>query len=212
MGGLATSGGYYVACAGEYVFAQRTTLTGNIGVIMPRYNVSKLAKAYGVEEVTVTAPAKGFKNAGSMFAPVDEKDNQYLQGLIQNAYDKFTSVVAAGRKGKLTAPVTQIADGKVLSADEALAFGLIDKIGYAADAYDHAASAAKLTNKHVVKYTKRSPSLFDLLGAAEGKSTLSTTTDSSTGATTINGININVDSSLLDELARPRPLYLWRGQ
>src|SRR5258705_10183593 len=87
MGGLATSGGYYIACAGEYVFAQRTTLTGNIGVIMPRYNVSKLAKAYGVEEVTVTAPPDGFKNAGSMFAPVDEKDNKYLQGLIQNAFE-----------------------------------------------------------------------------------------------------------------------------
>ena len=89
MGGLATSGGYYVACAGQYVFAQQTTLTGNIGVILPRYNFSKLAKSYGVEEVTVTAPAYGFKNAGSSFAPIDEKDNQYLQDLIIDAYGSF---------------------------------------------------------------------------------------------------------------------------
>lgn len=211
MGGLATSGGYYVSCAGEYVFAQRTTLTGNIGVIMPRYNVSKLAKSYGVEEVTVTAPPDGFKNAGSMFAPVSEKDNQYLQGLIQNAYGKFKGVVTDGRKGKLTDTIDHIADGKVYTADDALKAGLVDQIGYANDAYDKAASMAQLTNKHVVKYSKPA-TLFDLLGgAAEGKSNVKAGVDAG-GGVTINGINVNADANLLDELSRPRLLYLWRGQ
>ncbi|MDB5322455.1 MAG: Protease, partial [Phycisphaerales bacterium] len=138
MGGLATSGGYYVSCAGEYVFAQRTTLTGNIGVILPRYNFSKLAKSYGVEEVTVTAPANGFKNAGSSLAPIDEKDNEYLQGLINDAYGSFKTAVKTGRAGKLAGKIEEIANGKVYTASEALSLGLVDQLGYATDAYDKA--------------------------------------------------------------------------
>jgi protease-4 len=211
MGGLATSGGYYVACAADYVFAQRTTLTGNIGVIMPRYNLSKLAKAYGIEEVTVAAPPDGYKNAGSMFAPVDPKDNQYLQGLIQDAYGKFTAVVSAGRGQRLKGKVTDIANGKVYTADEALSLGLVDQIGYATDAYDKAASMAQLSNKHVVKFAKPA-SLFDILGGgAEGKGGGAVKVGAD-GGVTVNGVNVNVDANLLDELSRPRPLYLWRGQ
>ena len=93
MGGMATSGGYYIAVRGDYVFAQPTTLTGNIGVILPRYNFSKLAKSYGVEEVTVTAPAHGFKNAGSPMAPISPDDDKYYQGLIDAAYGNFKTAV-----------------------------------------------------------------------------------------------------------------------
>jgi len=214
MGGLATSGGYYISCAGEYVFAQRTTLTGNIGVILPRYNFSKLAKSYGVEEVTVTAPANGFKNAGSSFAPIDEKDNQYLQGLIDDAYGSFKAVVTAGRAGKLTGKIDEIANGKVYTAAEALSLGLVDQLGYATDAYDKAASMASLSNKHVVKYNKPAGFLESILGG-ESKSNLPTRAAASGGGgntTTINGVNVNIDANLLDELNRPRLRYLWRGQ
>jgi protease-4 len=214
MGGLATSGGYYISCAGEYVFAQRTTLTGNIGVILPRYNFSKLAKSYGVEEVTVTAPANGFKNAGSSFAPIDEKDNQYLQGLIDDAYGSFKAVVTAGRAGKLTGKIDEIANGKVYTAAEALSLGLVDQLGYATDAYDKAASMASLSNKHVVKYNKPAGFLESILGG-ESKSNLPSRAAASGGGgntTTINGVNVNIDANLLDELNRPRLMYLWRGQ
>lgn len=215
MGGLATSGGYYISCAGQYVFAQRTTLTGNIGVILPRYNFSKLAKSYGVEEVTVTAPANGFKNAGSSFAPIDEKDNQYLQDLINDAYGSFKSAVTTGRAGKLTGKIDEIANGKVYTAAEALSLGLVDQLGYATDAYDKAASMASLSNKHVVKYNKPAGFLESILGG-ESKSTLPSRAAGAAGGggntTTINGVNVNIDANLLDELNRPRLMYLWRGQ
>jgi protease-4 len=212
MGGLATSGGYYVSCAADYIYAQPNTWTGNIGVIMPRLNYSKLVKSYGVEEVTVTAPAKGFKNAFSPYSPVDEKDNQYLQGLAQDAFDKFKAVVVAGRQGKLSDTIDHIADGKVYAGDDAKKAGLVDQIGYANDAYDKAASMAQLTNKHVVKYSRPS-TLFDLLGGVEGKSNVKAGIDGGVGGNvTINGVNVNVDANLLDELSRPRLLYLWRGQ
>jgi protease-4 len=209
MGGMATSGGYYVSCAADYIFAQPTTLTGNIGVILPRYNFSKLAQSYGVEESTITAPLNGFKNAGSPFAPITEKDTQYLQTLIDNAYGKFTGVVLSGRQGKLKGSITNIADGEVYPADKALALGLVDQLGYESDAYDKAAKLANLTNKHVVKYNKVQ-TLMDLLGGMEGKSNLSATHNN--GGVTINGVNVNIDAALLDELSRPRLMYLWRGQ
>jgi protease-4 len=210
MGGLATSGGYYVSCAGDYIICQRTTLTGNIGVILPRYNMSKLAKSYGVDEVTVTAPANGFKNAGSMFAPIKPEETQYLQTLIDEAYGNFTSVVATGRKNKLTRKIEEIANGKVYTASEAMQLGLVDAVGYPLDAYDKAAQMAGLSNKYVVKYSKPA-GLFDLFAGGDAKSNVSTKADGQ-GGMTINGINVNVDANLFDELSRPRLLYLWRGQ
>lgn len=205
MGNLATSGGYYVACSAEHIFAQKTTLTGNIGVLMPRMNLSKLSKAYGVEEVTITAPNTGFKNAGSMFSPVKEEETLYLQGLIDDMFANFKKVVVAGRGKRLTKPIDQIANGKVYTEKEALQLGLVDQEGYLVDAVQFAATG--LSNKHVVRYAPRPPSLVELLGGAEGKANLSTV-----GNVTINGINLNIDSSLFDELGRPRAMYLWRGQ
>lgn len=212
MRGLATSGGYYVSCAADYIFAQQTTWTGNIGVIAPRMNYSKLAHSYGVEEVTVTAPANGFKNAGSPYAPVSEQDKEYLQSLIDDAYGKFKMVVANGRKGKLTAKIDDIANGKVYNATEAKALGLVDQLGYATDAYDKAAAMANLSNKHVVKYQMPQGFLETLLGGGRESTSTLPTRSTGGGGTTINGINVNLDATLLEDLNRPRLMYLWRGQ
>lgn len=216
MGGMATSGGYYIACAGDYIFAQPTTLTGNIGVILPRYNFSKLAKSYGVEEVTVAAPAHGYKNAGSPMAPVSAEDDKYYQGLIDQAYGTFKSVVSAGRQGKLNPKykIEDIANGKVYTASEAKDLGLVDDVKYASDAYDKAASLAGLTNKHVVKFSKPQ-GLLELFSGGESKSGLGgggAVNLNGSGGVTVNGVNVNVDSTLLDDLGRPRLMYLWRGQ
>jgi protease-4 len=209
MGGMATSGGYYVSCAADYIIAEPTTLTGNIGVIQVRYNVSKLANEYGVQETTITAPRDGYKNAGSSFKPVSEKETLYWQSIIDDAYGTFKTVVGKGREGKLTQKIEQIADGQVYPADKALALGLIDSIGYENDAYDQAAKLANLSNKHVVKYSKQQ-GILDVLGGMEGKSHLS---PKSTGASlNINGVNVNIDRETLDELSRPGIMYLWRGQ
>lgn len=209
MGSFATSGGYYISCAGDYVFAQPQTLTGNIGVILPRFNFSKLAQSYGVEEVTVTAPEHGFKNAGSPFAPIKQEENQYLQGLIDDAYGKFKLVVSTGRQGRLTKKIDDIANGKVYTASEAMALGLVDELGYANDAYAKAASLAGLSNKEVVRYAKPVGILEALAGGADGKSNVG---GGATGGVTVNGVNVKIDAGLLDELSRPRLMYLWRGQ
>lgn len=207
MGNLATSGGYYLSARADYIFAQPTTMTGNIGVLMPRYNISGLAEKWGIHESTVTAPRVGFKNAGSMFAPETEKDNAYLQSLIDGAYARFKKVVKDGRGAKLKHPIEQIADGRVYLADAALAEGLVDQIGFPDEAYAYAATQANLSHPTIVKYREQ-PSLMDLF-SGESKSNVA---PAASGGVTVNGLNVNVDASLLDALKTPRVLYMWQGQ
>jgi protease-4 len=209
MGGIAASGGYYISCAGDYIYAQRTTLTGSIGVVFPFMNFHKLAEKYGVEDVSIASPPNGLKTAGSSLSPLSEQEKKYFQGLSDDFYGTFVTVVKDGRKSKLTKPVEQIADGRVYTANEALALGLVDQIGYPTDAYDKAASMAGLSNKHVVRYTPKPPSIFEMFGAETKAGGVAT----GGGTVNINGINVNIDvRALLDEMGRPRPLYLWRGQ
>ena len=210
MKSMATSGGYYAACAGDYVFAEPTTLTGNIGVLMPSYNFSALMQKYGVEETTIVSTGAVFKNAGSPFKPEDARDHAYLQGLADNAFRQFKNVVTAGRGAKLASGIDTIADGRVYVADEAKTAGLIDAIGYAQDAYDFVAQAEGLNKPSVVRYQDQ-PSLASLLPFLMHSNVPAPSGNASSGVT-INGVNLNVGADTLDQLSTPRLLYRWRGR
>ena len=209
MGSLATSGGYYAACAGDHIFAQQTTLTGNIGVLMPRFNFSKLMDKWGIEESTIVSEGAKYKNAGSNFSPDNPEETKYLQGIADSMFTRFKDVVKTGRAAqlkKVNLKIEQVADGRAFTATEAKSMGLVDTIGYLGDAIAHAKQAAGLSNPHVFRYSSP-PTLLDLFGANS-----SVPPRSANGGVTVNGININVDRKLLDELAAPRVLYLWRGE
>jgi protease-4 len=205
MGGLAASGGYYVACGADYLVAQPSTLTGNIGVLMPRYNISELMSKYGVKETTIVSSGATFKNAGSMFQPENPQDTKYIQDLADKAFAQFKDVVAKGRSGKLKKPLETIANGKIYLAADALALGLIDQVGYRQDAYAYAATKAGLSKPSVVKYEDQ-PSFMELLTA---RSTLPAPGAAAQGVT-MNGINL--DARGISDLMTPRMMYLWRGQ
>jgi protease-4 len=200
MGSLATSGGYYVSAATDQIFAQPTTLTGNIGVLMPRFNLSALVEKIGVSEKTLTAPEGGFKNAGSMFAPDNPRDSKYLQGIIDQAYTRFRDIVKNGRGSKLKGDLAQIADGRVFTADEALKNGLIDQQGYLEDAYTWAAAQAGLSDPMVVKYHRRATLMEMMMSRSSGP-------EPKAGS-----VNVSVDAKVIDELMAPRLMYLWRGE
>jgi protease IV len=202
QGGLATSGGYYVSCAADYVYSQPTTLTGNIGVIMPRFNVSKLMDKYGVEETTIASTGATFKNAGSMFKPEKPEETAYIQSICDQAFAQFKSIVVAGRAGKLAGKIDNIANGKVYTAKEAKSLGLVDAIGYADDAYAYAASKAGLTKMHVVRYSDPA-GLLDLLRSQSNLGHPSAT---------VNGVNINIEKDAITAILTPRLMYLWRGE
>jgi protease-4 len=205
MGGYATSGGYYAACAADYLIAQPTTITGNIGVILPHYNLDKLAEKWGIEDTSIHSTGADYKEAGSMLKPMSNEERVYLLGLIDSAFKQFKAVVDTGRKGKLTQSIDQIANGKAYTADEAKALGLVDQIGYEADAYQYAATKVGLKNMTVVKFDEPS-SLLELLSSS---SKIPTPKADGGGGVQINGVQI--DASNIDELLTPRLLYMWRG-
>lgn len=204
MGGTAASGGYYAACAADYLFAQPTTITGSIGVLLPQYNFSKFGEKYGIEDTSLHATGTPYKTAGSWLKPPSPDDTKYLVGLIDGAFARFKSVVTAGRGKKLTQPLDAIANGKAYTADEALALGLVDQIGYLPDAYTYAESKAGLKNMQVVQYEQPS-SLVDLLMSSRSNVPPAQSRD----GVQINGVNINAAD--LQELLTPRLLYMWRG-
>lgn len=97
MGGLATSGGYYIATAGSPISAERTTITGSIGVFAALPNVAELGQRHGVRVELVKAG--GIKAAGSFFHALTQEERQTWQDTVDNAYDVFLGVIAAGRPG-----------------------------------------------------------------------------------------------------------------
>jgi protease-4 len=199
MGGTAASGGYYIACAADYLYAQPTTLTGNIGVLMPRFNISKLAERWGIEETTIQSTGADYKNAGSMFRPEKPQENAYFQAMIDQTFQQFKAVVRAGRGSKLNRPLDEIADGKAYLGPVARDLGLVDAVGYSDDAYAYAKQAANLSNPTIIRY-QAPASLMRLL-----------TSESKLGSGH-GEVTLQIDRDLIDELMAPRLMYLWRGQ
>jgi protease-4 len=192
MGGIAASGGYYVAMPARQVFAERSTLTGSIGVYASFPDIAGLAKKY---EFGMTTIKQGeIKDSGSPFKDMTPKERQVWQDMVDHAYDEFLDVVAEGRKDKLskddllTAVTVQPvnagphldgkeaakpyqryrADGGVWTADKALELKLIDQIGTVDDAVAAASDAAGLGKDYkAIKYEKPK-TIADLFFGGQG--------------------------------------------
>jgi protease IV len=205
MRGMATSGGYYISCAGDYLIAEPICLTGNIGVLLPAFNLSKLVSDHGIEETTLVATTTGhsFKNAGSMFKPVNSEDEAYLQGIVDGLFAQFKNAVQTGRGTKLNDAQGDIFSGKAFIAQDAKTRGLIDQIDYPEKAYDYAAKIAGVTSKEVVQYTPR----VSLLDMFDSKSTL----PAGKAVGSLSGTGVTIDSKSLLDLVCARPLMLWRA-
>jgi len=205
MGSLAASGGYYAACAADYLVAEPTTITGSIGVLMESINISKLAEKYGVEDTSLHATGADFKTAGSWMKPVNDRDTQYFISMLDSDFAKFKDVVTTGRGSKLTEPINTIANGKAYTADEALKLGLVDQLGYAPDAYNYVESKLGKSNMEVVQFEQPS-SLMELLSSSKSN----VLPGEARGGVQFNAVNI--DAGKLNEMLTPRMMYLWRGE
>lgn len=131
---MAASGGYYIACAADYIYANRNTLTGSIGVIYgPTFDATVLLDKIGIK---ATSFASG-KNKGMLNfnAPLTDEQQAIMQSLVDETYDQFVSIVSQSRKKSL-AEVKALADGRVYTANQAKANGLIDSVGTLENAED----------------------------------------------------------------------------
>jgi protease-4 len=160
MGNLAASGGYYIACNANTIFAEENTITGSIGVFGMLPNVSDLTNKIGVHTELVNTHANAADY--SPFLPVDEKFRVIAQGEVERIYNTFVSRVATGRKMTF-AQVDNIAQGRVWAGSEAINIGLVDKIGGMDDAIEAAAKLAKITKYKTRDYPEYQKNLRDLL-------------------------------------------------
>lgn len=157
MGDVAASGGYYIACAADSIFAQPTTITGSIGVFglipnMQRFFNNKLGITFDGVQTGL------FSNTGSIIRPLTEAEKMIIQNEVNHIYNSFTSKVAEGRK-KSQSYIDGIAQGRVWSGKEALTNGLVDRLGNIHDAISSAAKKAGLDTYQIVDY----PTLKDPL-------------------------------------------------
>jgi protease-4 len=170
MDSMAASGGYYLSCGATKIVANETTLTGSIGVIIQTLNYSQTFGKVGLEMVTFTSGK--FKDTLGGSRPMRDDEKAYIQDLVTQMYDKFVGIVADARKLDKEALKTGIADGRVLTGNDALQSKLVDQVGYVEDAYALAKKLAGTPDATVVKY-RHNPSLadiFNILGQAKAAS------------------------------------------
>jgi protease IV len=203
MSSLAASGGYYLAMTGDKIVAQETTLTGSIGVLMSRFDLSELGEKYGVKDGTLVSDGATYKNAGSPLKPMTADETLYLKSVLNDAFAVFKKRVATGRPKLTAAEIDAVANGKVYSAQQALSLKLIDRIGYLEDAIADAKQLAKLTNPSAVRVERQLSFFEQLLGGPEIESK---------AKISAGGMNVSFDRAAIESLLTPQPMYLWRGQ
>jgi protease-4 len=184
MGGLAASGGYYVAAPCRFIIANELTITGSIGVIIQSINIHGLMEKVGVKPVTYkSGKNKDMLSPFSSPESVSEEQKAILQGFIDETYDKFVKVVEDGRKkiGGRNDPLAKeldsdwrdSADGRILSGKQALALGMVDKLGNFDVAVAFAEEYVRIDKDTALLVQHEPPfnfgGLFSLLGKADEK-------------------------------------------
>ena len=161
MGSVAASGGYYIACAAQKIYANPGTITGSIGVILQFTNFEELLKKIGFRmEVVKSGPYKDVGNPGREMTP---EEKAYLQKLVDNVHQQFVRDVARGRHMKVE-KVREVADGRIFTGEQAMELGLVDELGDLKDAINGAAKMAAIEGEPKVVYPeKKKKSLIDYL-------------------------------------------------
>lgn len=127
QGPMAASGGYYISCAGNQIWANRNTLTGSIGVISSQtVDISGLLENLGISSETIHAGKN--KNMGNFNEPLTDEQREILQSIADECYEQFCSIVVGSRHLQF-AKVYELADGRIYTASQAKEAGLIDHIG-----------------------------------------------------------------------------------
>ena len=175
MGSLAASGGYYVSMAvgtrPNTIFAEPTTWTGSIGVLIPHFNVAKLMETWGIESDSVVSHR--LKGMGSFTRAMTPEERKIFQALVDDAFTGFKNVIKEGRPKFKADPAAldKIATGQVFTAQQAVANGLVDKVGFVEDAVVKAVELCGLPSDdvNVVEYKPEFSFSEILLGSSTEK-------------------------------------------
>jgi len=190
---MGTSGAYYVALAADEIVASPTTVTGSVGVVMYGVNLSGLMDKIGIKNQTIKAGAR--KDMGSPLRPMTAEDQVILQEVLDSMQQRFLGLVRERRPGLSPDAVHTISDGRILTADQALQMGLVDRIGYLQDTLQRAGAAGGAGGSRVIMY--RRPQEF-----AENIYSAVPSTPSQ-----LNLINLDLG---FGSHASPQFMYVWR--
>jgi protease-4 len=160
---VAASGGYYAALAADSIVALPTTVTGSIGVIMLAVNAQGLMEKIGVAPMAIKSGE--MKDAGSPFRPLTPQERAVFQSVIDQMYGRFVTLIASSRKIPEDR-VRAFADGRIYTAEQAKALGLVDDIGYMEDVVASARKAAGLKEARVIMYHRPKDYLANFYSAA----------------------------------------------
>ncbi len=161
LGSVGASGGYYIACSAQKIFANPGTITGSIGVIAQFVSYEDLLK-WAKLDVAVIKTGE-FKDVGSPFRSMTEADKKYIQQLIDNVYSQFKLAISESRKMDMK-EVDKIADGKVYTGEQAKNLKLIDELGTLGDAISLAGALSGIKGEpNISYYPKKKMNLLDLI-------------------------------------------------
>ncbi len=194
---VGASGAYYASMAADEVIIHPTGVTGSIGVIGTYLTFDGLMQKVGVNSVTVKSGEH--KDMGSPFRPLSPQERRIFQSIIDDLYGRFLDVVTEGRPKLNKETIRKLADGRIYTAQQAKAAGLVDEIGYLDDAIDLAKRRARLADAEVVCYAR--PSSFR-------ENIYSRSSERAASGGNFNFINVNAGAAL--QAPQPVFLYLWK--
>ena len=165
MSSLGASGAYYLACAADWIVANPTTFTGSIGVIIQSLNYEGLFDKVGLDAVVFKSGK--FKDMLSGSRPLTPEESAYVEGMVQQVYERFLGIVASSRALEADQLRDTFADGRILTGIDAKEAGLVDQLGYLEDAFDKARALAAAPDAGVIRYQSglNFQRLLRLLGA-----------------------------------------------
>jgi protease-4 len=167
MGSLAASGGYYISAPASMIYANPGTITASIGVILKLSNIEILMDKIGIKSHTLKTGK--YKDSGSPLRELSIEDRAMLQAVIDNTHEQFVTAVANGRKLPIES-IRTIADGRILSGEQALKLKLVDRLGTLQDAIEEAGKLAGIAGEpEIILPPKKKINYMDVLvEGAEG--------------------------------------------
>ncbi len=202
---LATSGGYYLACGSDVIFAQPTTITGSVGVILQTVSVKPALERWGVSLDAITSGPN--KDAGSPLSDLSPEQRETLAVMVDDFYAGFLRVVRQHRTEIPEEHFAQATDGRVVTGRKALEWQLVDRLGGIHDAFDEAKRLAGVTHADLVRYHRP----LDQPGSAYASSGVLAGA-SETRAVQLNLLQLNLTEATPGFGLPPGAYYVWTGE
>ena len=162
MGDYAASGGYYISCNADYIYAEPTTLTGSIGIFGTVPNLSKLREKVGLDVDGVSTNKHSALTTNAVMKGMNPQEMALMQSMVERGYDLFTRRCADGR-GMTQDAIKKIGEGRVWIGKDALEIGLVDSLGNMNDAIAKAVELAELGEYQLATYPEKTDPFEDML-------------------------------------------------